>query len=87
MNPRRILGILFIFAAVIAFTVPVAYSQMGAARGQGRRLYNPATETTVRKGQSTKSRPFPARGAGKGLISISKPSLEPLMSILVRQPF
>jgi DNA/RNA endonuclease YhcR with UshA esterase domain len=48
MNPRRIPGILLIFAAVIASTVAVAYSQMGAERNKGRRLYNLATETTVK---------------------------------------
>jgi len=48
MNPRRVLGILLIFAAVTVSTAPVAYSQMGAARGKGGRLYNPASETTVK---------------------------------------
>ena len=48
MNSRRILGILLICAAVIASMVPVAYSQMEAARSKGGRLYNPATETTVK---------------------------------------
>lgn len=48
MKPPRILGILLIVASVIVCTVPIAHSQMGMGRGRGGRLYNPATETTVK---------------------------------------
>jgi hypothetical protein len=45
---RRVFGIMVMVAAMIAGTVPVAYSQMGMGRGRGGRFYNPATETTVK---------------------------------------
>lgn len=47
MNLRRNFQALLIIVIAMAFAAPAAYSQ-GWGRGRRARIYNPATETTVR---------------------------------------
>jgi hypothetical protein len=70
MNARHLLRLALMFGAVLATASSVAFSQMGPGMGmgpgRGNRMYNPATETTI-KGTVEETRGVAGRRGWAGM--------------------